>query len=619
MRSLLDVLRHAPSVLERKSLRAIEIYQERGWSGIRNHVALLRGRAFARRNFDKWIEQCDRLTDADRFAIRRRIERLAYKPRISIVMPVYNTDEQWLRLALNSVLAQLYPHWELCIADDHSSRPHVLEVLQEYEKMDPRIKIVFRDTNGHISAASNSALALATGEFTAFLDHDDELTEHALYWVAESLNENRETDMLYSDEDMLDHCGQRYSPKFKPDWSPDLFYSLNLITHLSVFRTEILRKLGGFRPGVEGSQDYDMALRVIEQIPPSHIRHIPHILYHWRAIPGSVAYDAADKDYAHERARVAIRSHLERQGIQATVAQGAGELHRVIYSLPRNPPPATILILAPGDPRILRQTLDSLFAHTGYQNFDACVITTSTSQQKRIAAVLPADSRLRTLHVVADSIAAAYNRAAELTVAPVLCFLAANTRILTREWLAEMTGLALQSAIGPVGAMILYPDGTIRHAGFVLGIRNHVGHAHHRQPAETANPLPRLQVIQNVSAVSTDCMVIRREVFEAASGFDAEHFSRYYGDVDLCLRLREKRFRTVLTPYARLRLLARPRNSSGFAIPHKPNEETTRLQERWRHLLALDPHYNPNLTLQRDDFSIALPPRTLSSRPKETP
>ena len=259
----------------------------------------------------------------DRRGIRSRIRELSYQPLISVVMPVYNTQETWLRKAIDSVLRQLYPKWELCLADDHSSRPHVRPILEEYAACDPRIKLVFRDRNGHISAASNSALTLATGDFVALLDHDDELSEHALYMNVEELNRYPGAHLLYSDEDKIDERGRRYWPFFKPNWNPDLFYSLNLVTHLAVYRRSVLEAVEGFQEGLEGSQDYDLTLRVIERIPPEAIRHIPHVLYHWRAIPGSVALASGEKIYAHEAARHAIRAHFQRRGVRAEV-RGTG-------------------------------------------------------------------------------------------------------------------------------------------------------------------------------------------------------------------------------------------------------------------------------------------------------
>ncbi len=278
----------------------------------------------------------DKLNDENRREIKSKISQLSYKPLISIVMPVYNVDEKWLRLCIESVTNQLYENWEFCIADDYSPSPHIRRILAEYQTKDSRFKIVFRTENGHISAASNSALELATGEFTALLDHDDELTEDALFEVIKQLNEIPNADFIYSDQDKIDENQQRSEPVFKPNWNEHLFYSMNYLNHLSVYRTEILRKIGGFKLGFEGSQDYDLALRFIEQIDETHIKHIPKILYHWRAISGSLALDSDEKSYAHELAHKALREHFERKNTKAKVEKGFLNYRRVIYNLPES-------------------------------------------------------------------------------------------------------------------------------------------------------------------------------------------------------------------------------------------------------------------------------------------
>jgi len=281
-----------------------------------------------------WIRRCERLSRRDIRAIRQTTTRLTYQPLLSVLMPVYNTDERWLRRAIESVQHQLYSNWELCIADDRSTDPRVGEVLREIQSSDPRLRIHFRDVNGHISAASNSALALASGEFIVLLDHDDVLPRHALAAVVHELNRHPDADIVYSDEDRIDEAGRRYDPYFKPDWNPELFYSQNLISHLGVYRTAMVRQVGGFREGFEGSQDYEMALRVVEETQPARIRHIPLILYHWRAIPGSAALDVHQKSYATDAARLAVEAHFTRTGVEATIepaphALGAREEDRV--------------------------------------------------------------------------------------------------------------------------------------------------------------------------------------------------------------------------------------------------------------------------------------------------
>ena len=303
-----------------------------------------------RLDYAVWVDRYDRLTTTDREAIERHIGELPQRPRIAVVMPVYNPRAEDLRGAIESVRSQIYPHWELCIADDASTEPDVAPLLRDYARRDDRIKVTVRSENGHIAAASNSALALATAEFVALLDHDDLLAPHALYMVAVEINRWPRADLIYSDEDKIDADGRRFDPYFKSDWNPDLVLSQNMISHLGVYRTALVRAAGGFRVGFEGSQDYDLALRIIERTAPERIRHIPFVLYHWRTAPGSTAAGTQNKSYAVDAARRAIQEHLDRSGVAArvTAAPGLPDYSRVIRPLPE-PPPAF-----PGSPATRR-------------------------------------------------------------------------------------------------------------------------------------------------------------------------------------------------------------------------------------------------------------------------
>ena len=289
--------------------RLLQSLKSEGLNGAAQRV---RNRIEIGYEYARWMEKYDKLTDDDRIAIKRQIDGLSYRPLLSIVMPTFNTPEKWLRLAIDSVRAQLYPNWELCIADDASSDPNVKYLLERYGAEDPRIKVRFREARGHISAASNSALEIAEGDFVALLDHDDELREHALYMVAMELNAHPDADLIYSDEDKIDEQGTRYAPYFKPDWNPVLFFAQNFVCHLAVFRTRMLREIGGFHLGYEGAQDWDLVMRVTEQTPASHIRHIPHVLYHWRAIAGSTAKGENEKKYALDAQRRTLQVHFKR-------------------------------------------------------------------------------------------------------------------------------------------------------------------------------------------------------------------------------------------------------------------------------------------------------------------
>ncbi|MCY7345519.1 MAG: glycosyltransferase [Pyrinomonadaceae bacterium] len=550
-----------------------------------------------RRNFEKWLELHGSISAEQRAEMRERIEDFTHQPLISVILPVYNVGEKWIRACIESVLDQIYENWELCIADDCSPSPHVRKILSEYAAQDKRIKVVFRDANGHISAASNSALELANGEFCALLDHDDLLSANALFYVAQEINNFPETDFIYSDEDMISEDGARHTPKFKPDFSLELLYSVNYATHLAVYRTSIVRKIGGFRVGLEGSQDYDLALRVIEQIPENHIRHIPRILYHWRAIQGSVALSGDEKPYAHERARDAIRLHLERTGKRAKVSQTVYNLHRVQYNLPTQLPKINLILLEKEDFAATATAIKTLSEATDYQNLEIVVVC-SAGAKARFDVENPT-RKAKIIVCEAESEAEKYNAAVRQTNGAILCFIDGNLRPASSEWLKEMLGFAIQSEIGAVGAKILDADETVRHGGIILGINDFIGYAHNGFPKDVGGNLGRAQVVNNFSATAIDCLATRRDVFEKVSGFDAENFPNRLFDVDFCLKLREKNLRVVWTPHAELVQIDGRKLLNLQKTPTAAEREF--FKEKWRNLIERDPFYNPNLS-RREPF-----------------
>ncbi len=429
--------------------RAKKLFRKNGWRKYRLRIADDRRQQTAIDDYQKWITN-HQLSAADRSKIRAEIELLNHSPLISILVPVYDVGEKWLRAMIDSVTAQLYENWELCLADDASPSPHVRQILEEYRAADSRIKVVFRESNGHISAASNTTLEMATGEFCALLDHDDALAEDALFQIAAEINRFPTVDFIYTDEDTIDEKGSRYAPKFKPDFSLDLLYSVNYVTHFAVYRTTILREIGGWHIGLEGSQDYDLALRVVERIPENHIRHIPRILYHWRAIRGSVALSGEEKPYAHERAREAIRAHLTRTGKQAKVTPTAYNLHRVQYDLPLPPPKVNMILLEKEDYTTTANALTTMAKSTDYPNLEIVLIC-SAATKKRFDDENPAHTA-KIIVGKQTGEAEKYNAAVAQTDGEVLCFVDGNLRPELRDWLHEMISFAIQSEIGAVGA-----------------------------------------------------------------------------------------------------------------------------------------------------------------------
>src|SRR5688572_11971861 len=583
--------------------------------GYRLPFAIWKPGLIARLGYRSWIRQFDSLGDDDERAILAGAAQLPYRPLLSVVMPVYNTDERWLRAAIQSVRHQLYDNWELCIADDASSQPRVHEVLREVAAQDARIKVHFRPVNGHISAASNSALALASGEFIVLLDHDDVLARYALAAVVYELNRHPDANLVYSDEDKIDRSGRRFAPYFKSDWNPELFYGQNMISHLGVYRREIVERVGGFREGFEGSQDYDLALRVVEQTEEHRIRHIPHVLYHWRAIRGSVALGGGEKLYAHDAARRAIQDHFNRVGLHASCepAPGVPEHHRIRYCLPEVRPHVTIVIPTRDRVELLARCIDSIRSRSTYSPYDILIVDNGSTlpESRSYFEQAERDARISRLRVDEPfNFSRLNNLAADRARGTLLCFLNNDMEVISPHWLEEMVSLANRDDVGAVGAMLYHPDDTVQHAGVILGLGGVAAHAHRDMLRGHAGYFGRGALTQALSAVSAACLMVRKAAFEAVGGFD-EALAVAYNDVDLCLRLRQSGLRNVWTPFAELyhfESASRGTDAQGTARARLLTEAGL-LRTRWKDALDADPYFNPNLSLDRPDFALAYPPR----------
>ena len=563
-----------------------------------------------------WINAYDTLRDVDVDAIKGRITAMERRPTFSIIMPTYNTPPQWLRLVIESVQEQLYPDWEFCIADDRSPNEEVRTILSEYAAKDSRIKLVFREKNGHISAASNSALEVATGEFIVLLDHDDELPRHALYVVAEEINACPDADIIYSDEDKIDGDGKRFDPYFKSQYNPDLFLSHNMISHLGVYRTSLIREIGGFRSDFDGSQDYDLALRAVERTTPEQIRHIPMIMYHWRAIPGSVALSGDQKDYAHIKARAAIKAHLDRTGRPQAdiVPTHTGTVHRVTYPVPDPAPTVSVIIPTRNGADLLRKCIDSLLKHTRYPDIEILIVDNGSDEDDTVTYLAELETKGTAKLIRYDkpfNYADMNNQAVEVATGTVLCFLNNDIEIIHGDWLDNMVGHALRDEIGAVGAKLYFPTDTVQHAGVVLTPKHVAWHAFTHLPRNDPGYVGRAILQQNYLAVTAACMVVERAAFEAVGGFDAENFPVSYNDIDLCLRLLQSGRRTFWTPFAELY----HHQSASLCLPQtkerivQHQREVEVFRGRWAHLIEDDPFYSPNLTERFEDFSLAFPPR----------
>jgi len=543
-----------------------------------------------------WARHCEvvRFTPSKS---ERAIERFAYRPKISVVMPVYNPPVEYLRKAIDSVRQQYYPYWELCICDDASPGQEVRQILRQFASEDDRIQVAFSDTNGGIGIASNRALALAHGEFVGFVDHDDELTPDALYEVVSALQDT-EADLLYSDEDKLNAAGQRCDPAFKPAWSPDLLLSCMYTLHFSVYRKTILEEIGGFREGFDGSQDHDLALRFTERT--QRIIHIPKILYHWRQVPGSAAGDTSAKPYAYESARRALSDALQRRSVRGIVeAEPAPGFFRVKRRIST---PGKVSIVIPTRDRLdlLQGCLEGIVSTTEYENYDILIVDNGS----RDAATLEYLSQIPHRVVRDDgpfNFARLNNRAAREVDGEYLLLLNDDTRPMTSGWLSAMVEQVQRPEVGAAGAKLLFPDGRIQHAGVLLGLGGVGDHSHRYVDSRNGGYCNFPNIIRNYSAVTGACLMIRRDLYLEVGGMDEEHLPVNFNDVDLCLRLRQKGYLVVYTPYSVLQ----HRESATRTATVAPWEEAY-MFEHWGDVLTRDPYYNPNMSLKDVSFTLDL-------------
>ena len=572
------------------------------------------------RSYHAWVEQHDTLDDEDRAQIRARIETFdpEKRPLLSVVMPVYNPPEKFLRLCLDSIVNQLYPHWEFCIADDKSPAPHVRKVLDEYAAKDSRIKVHYREENGHISASTNSAIELATGEFIVLLDHDDELPEHALYLVAHEVLEHPETDLIYSDEDKISEQGQRNDPYFKPDWNEDLFLSQNCISHLGVYRTSLIREIGGFRVGMEGSQDWDLAWRAIEKSSADRIRHIAHILYHWRTIEGSTALNLGEKPYAQIAGHRAVEDHLQRIGRDDVkmVLTPEATFH-LSWPLPDPAPSVTLIIPTRNFGHLLRPCIDTILELTAYPNYDIIIVDNESDEAETVALLDELkhheSGKIRILRVEGPfNYSKLNNTAVDATDSDLVALINNDIEANHPEWLREMVSQALRPDIGAVGAKLHFQEGLLQHAGVFLGYHDAAGHFFRGLPWSFYGHANRANMVQNITAVTAACLVIERKKYLEVGGLDDGTFAVAYNDVDFCIKLHTSGYRNLYTPFARLfhhesaSRGAAEKTSGGKA---RAKDEISALNEKWGALIRNDPNYNPNLSLDSEQGELAFPPR----------
>ncbi len=562
-------------------------------------------------NYDEWIDMVETPGLPTKSEVAAYLSNLLTPPLISVVMPVYNPAEIYLRACLDSVLAQSYPHWELCIADDRSPKAHVQRVLREYEAKDSRIKVIYREQNGHISAASNSALEIAKGDFVALLDHDDALPEHALLFMAQAICEKTDTQILYSDEDKLNGRGERFDPHFKSDWNPDLFFSQNYVSHLGVYRRSLLQQIGGFRLGVEGSQDQDLLLRCLPHVTAAQIVHIPRVLYHWRTIEGSTALASGEKSYTTDAGLQALHDYFAGQQPGVRVEAGlVPNTYRVRYPIPE-PAPLVSLLIPTRDRRALTETaVRSILERSTYTHFEILILDNGSVEQETLdffARIQREDSLVKVLRYDHPfNYSAINNFGASHAKGTIIGLVNNDVEVISPEWLGEMVSHCLRPEIGCVGAKLYYSNDTLQHAGVIVSLGGVAGHSHKHFPRNHPGYFHRLSLVQTLSAVTAACLLIRKDIFEQVSGLDEENLQVAFNDVDFCLKVREAGYRNLWTPYAELyhyESISRGAEDSPEKMA-RFTKEVNFMKSKWGKHLERDPFYNPHLTKDREDFSL---------------
>lgn len=613
------------SLLERKeigsTLRDLALLLSEEWKqGFSGVELVARQKGISRsQSYNEWWRKYGNDKQEDLEAASIAISSFSRLPLISVVMPCYNPKPEWLSVSVESVKSQIYPHWELCIADDASTDESVVQLLRSAAaSSNAKIKVEFKTINEHISATSNCALNLANGEWVVLLDHDDQLHPLALYYLVELINARPCVQLVYSDEDKMDDHGKLFDPYFKPSWNPELIRAQNFFSHLGCYRRDLVLSVGGFRLGYEGSQDYDLLLRCWDATGDDAIAHIPRVLYHWRAHSHSTASATSAKPYALDAAQRALRDHLVRRSIDATVETNDHGYHLVRYALPAAPPLVSIIVPSKDSADLLSSCLVSVIEQTSYPSWEMLIVDNGSTQADALDLLndFAKDPRVKIIRVPGEfNYSALNNLAAKHARGEWLCLLNNDIQVLDGSWLSAMVGCALQPGVLAVGAKLLFPNHTIQHIGVVLGLGGVAGHCHAKLPATSGGYFCRPFVCHDVDAATAACLLVNANAYQQVSGLDDEYLKVAFNDVDLCLKLRELGGRILLTPS--LSLIHHESASRGSdSSPEKKRRfrwEVAVMHHRWGDRLLEDRTYNPNLSLAKD-FQLADPPRQRSFR-----
>lgn len=601
-----SLVRKGVNYAEKAGKKALDYYQQ---FGVKATIFKAFDKMIRREtiSYKAWFK---RQTPSAEVLKRQRNYQFAFSPKISIVVPLYKTPEKYLNALIKSVKEQTYKNWELCLSDGSGEPSPLIELLKQYEEEDSRIKVVHHKEKLQISENTNAALGISTGEYIAFADHDDLLAPNALYECVSLLNSHPETDIIYSDEDKVDMSGkEHFMPHFKPDFNIDMLRSVNYICHLLVVKRKIYEEAGMMNPEFDGAQDYDFIFRCIEKT--SNIRHIPKVLYHWRAHRDSTAENPESKNYAFEAGKRAIQAHYDRMGIAAVVYDTENKgIYRSRYKAVENP---LISVIIPNKDHIadLDKCIRSLDEKNAYKNIEYIIVENNSEEMETFHYYQELEEKNPRAKVIfwkgkQFNFPSINNLGAEQASGDYLLFLNNDTEIINEDAIEELLRYCMRKDVGAVGARLYYEDGTIQHAGVIVGLGGVAGHAFPGYPHDSLGYFGRIVMAQDYSAVTAACMMMKKSVFQEVGGFD-EGFAVAFNDIDLCLKIRKKGYLIVYNPYAELSHYES--KSRGYEDSEEKvkrfNSEIDLFMEKWKDFLDQgDPYYNPNLTLDKGDFSL---------------
>jgi O-antigen biosynthesis protein len=548
------------------------------------------------------LAEINRLRASHLERMREKTFAFRHTPLFSVLVPVLGPGrEEWLGRTLDSVLGQVYPYWELRVCCGGSVRERLRELLSRYERLDERIRLTYLERNTSMPGLSDAALSLATGEFTCLLGEGDELSPDALFEVAKLLQEHPSADLIYSDEDSIDGEGNRFGPRFKPDWSPDLLLSADYVSRLSVYRRGLLEELGGFGEGFGGAEDYDLVLRATERTEKIH--HIPKVLYHRRTAADSLAPSGGSEGRARAASRRALSEALGRRGIEGSVEDGLlPETFRVKRKIVGEPK-VSIIMPTKDHAHLLKSCIESIERLTTYRNYEILIIDNDSTEPATLEYLAKTPHRVIPFREEYN-----YSRINNLGVSQskgeYVLLLNDDTEVISGEWLEAMLEHAQRPEVGAVGAKLIYPDGRVQHAGVVTGVghswmRGVATHAYQFYSSDAPGHMGTLATTTNYNAVTAACTLLRRLVFDEVGGFNEENLPLSFDDVDLCLRIRERGYLVVYTPHAELyhyETMTRKKVDTPAEVLY--------MRERWEGKLDADPYYNPHFSRGFGDFNL---------------